>query len=85
MSDVDNNGKARRVGGVTGAGFLPGQNDNPGGRPKALRRSRETSAEVRPGSPELRWPLKGFIDSEWGTAAPRTGGVLGNGRPRGGC
>jgi hypothetical protein len=42
MKVVENNTKATRVGGVTGAGFVPGVSGNPGGRPKGLaRRVRE--------------------------------------------
>lgn len=33
---VQNNGLQRRLGGVTGKGFVPGQTGNPGGRPKAI-------------------------------------------------
>jgi hypothetical protein len=35
---VENNGRPTQPGGVTGAGFRPGQSGNPGGRPKGLRR-----------------------------------------------
>lgn len=39
---VENNVRATRLGGITGAGFRPGVSGNPGGRPKALaRRVRE--------------------------------------------
>jgi hypothetical protein len=48
MSDVQNNGKATKVGGVTGAGFLPGQSGNPGGRPKG---SAAVAREACGGSP----------------------------------
>ena len=42
MSVVRNNPGTTRPGGVTGAGFMPGQSGNPGGRPKGLsRRVRE--------------------------------------------
>ena len=42
MSPVENPPATTRHGGVTGAGFLPGQSGNPGGRPKGLaRRVRE--------------------------------------------
>jgi hypothetical protein len=39
---AQNNGRTTRLGGITGAGFLPGTSGNPGGRPKGLsRRVRE--------------------------------------------
>ena len=39
---VENRSVTTRRGGITGAGFLPGQSGNPGGRPKGLaRRVRE--------------------------------------------
>ena len=39
---VENRAVTTRRGGVTGAGFVPGQSGNPGGRPKGLpRRVRE--------------------------------------------
>ena len=42
MSAVENRAVTTRRGGITGAGFLPGQSGNPGGRPKGLaRRVRE--------------------------------------------
>ena len=42
MVTVQNNGRTTRPGGVTGAGFVPGQSGNPGGRPRGLsRRVRE--------------------------------------------
>ncbi len=42
MSIVHTNVGTTKVGGVTGAGFKPGQSGNPGGRPKGLtRRVRE--------------------------------------------
>ena len=42
MSVVQHNPRTTRHGGVTGAGFMPGQSGNPGGRPKGLsRRVRE--------------------------------------------
>jgi hypothetical protein len=42
MSIVQSRPETTRVGGVTGAGFMPGQSGNPGGRPKGLsRRVRE--------------------------------------------
>ena len=42
MSVVENRAVTTRRGGITGAGFLPGQSGNPGGRPKGLaRRVRE--------------------------------------------
>lgn len=46
MSVVQNNARTTRPGGVTGAGFLPGESGNPGGRPKGLsRRLRELVGE----------------------------------------
>jgi Family of unknown function (DUF5681) len=39
MSSVQNNGASCRIGGVTGAGFRPGQSGNPGGRPRGLART----------------------------------------------
>jgi hypothetical protein len=42
MSMVENNAETTRLGGVTGAGFVPGVSGNPGGRPRGLtRRVRE--------------------------------------------
>lgn len=42
MAAVENRSLTTRSGGITGAGFLPGQSGNPGGRPKGLaRRVRE--------------------------------------------
>ena len=42
MTVVENRAVTTRRGGITGAGFLPGQSGNPGGRPKGLaRRVRE--------------------------------------------
>ena len=38
MSVVQNNSRTTQRGGVTGAGFMPGQSGNPGGRPKGLNR-----------------------------------------------
>lgn len=40
MSDIENNGKQRRLGGRSGKGFPPGQSGNPGGRPKGQREFR---------------------------------------------
>jgi hypothetical protein len=45
---VENNGGStggKRVGGVTGKGFRPGQSGNPGGRPKALAEVKALAAE----------------------------------------
>jgi hypothetical protein len=44
MSTVENLPATTRPGGITGAGFLPGQSGNPGGRPKGL--ARKVRAEV---------------------------------------
>ena len=42
MTAVENRSVTTRRGGITGAGFLPGQSGNPGGRPRGLaRRVRE--------------------------------------------
>jgi hypothetical protein len=42
MGTAQINARTTRKGGVTGAGFMPGQSGNPGGRPKGLaRRVRE--------------------------------------------
>ena len=42
MTAVENTSETTRLGGVTGAGFLPGHSGNPGGRPRGLaRRVRE--------------------------------------------
>jgi uncharacterized protein DUF5681 len=42
MTVVENRAVTTRRGGINGAGFLPGQSGNPGGRPKGLaRRVRE--------------------------------------------
>jgi hypothetical protein len=42
MATVENNVTSTRPGGVTGAGYRPGESGNPGGRPKGLaRRVRE--------------------------------------------
>ena len=42
MSIVQHNPRTTSIGGVTGAGFMPGVSGNPGGRPKGLaRRVRE--------------------------------------------
>jgi len=46
---VENNRETTVLGGVTGAGFKPGQSGNSGGRPKGLAR---TVREVCGGSPE---------------------------------
>ena len=48
MTAVENSQKTTRPGGVTGAGFKPGQSGNPGGRPKGVAR---TVREVCGGSP----------------------------------
>jgi Family of unknown function (DUF5681) len=46
MGPVENPPATTPHGGVTGAGFLPGQSGNPGGRPKGLaRRVRELVGE----------------------------------------
>ena len=39
MSIAESNGKATRIGGVTGRGFKPGQSGNPGGRPKGIAKA----------------------------------------------
>lgn len=49
---VENNGKQRRLGGVTGRGFMPGESGNPGGRPRThglLAALRAAVEEVRGG------------------------------------
>ena len=38
VSVVENNDRATRLGGITGAGFQPGVSGNPGGRPRGLAR-----------------------------------------------
>jgi hypothetical protein len=48
MSVIENNQETTRPGGITGAGFMPGQSGNPGGRPKGLAK---TVREVCGGSP----------------------------------
>jgi hypothetical protein len=48
MNVVQNSVKTTKIGGVTGAGFVPGQSGNPGGRPKGIAR---TVREVCGGSP----------------------------------
>ena len=45
MNDVQNNGKQRRLGGRSGAGFKPGQSGNPGGRPKMLAEVHELARQ----------------------------------------
>jgi uncharacterized protein DUF5681 len=46
MSAVQKRPETTRLGGATGAGFMPGQSGNPGGRPKGLgRRVRELVGE----------------------------------------
>jgi hypothetical protein len=49
MSAVENPPETTRPGGITGAGFKPGQSGNPGGRPKGLAR---TVRDACGGSPE---------------------------------
>jgi hypothetical protein len=48
MNVVQNSVKTTKIGGVTGAGFVPGQSGNPGGKPKGIAR---TVREVCGGSP----------------------------------
>ena len=39
MSPAENNHETTRPGGITGAGFKPGQSGNPGGRPKGIAKT----------------------------------------------
>jgi hypothetical protein len=39
MSVVQKSARTTKIGGVTGAGFKPGQSGNPGGRPKGVARA----------------------------------------------
>ena len=49
MSDgVDNNPKQRKLGGVTGKGFMPGKSGNPGGRAPIVRDFQEMCREKTP-------------------------------------
>lgn len=48
MSPLENNQETTQAGGITGAGFKPGQSGNPGGRPKGVAR---TVRDVCGGSP----------------------------------
>lgn len=52
-----NNAKPKKVGGVTGKGFKPGQSGNPGGRPKGTSVTAELRrllAEIPEGSEKTR-------------------------------
>lgn len=61
VRDVDDNAPQQSLGGVTGAGFMPGQSGNPGGQPKWVKHARDAMRGELFGLAQrhLRWVLSG--------------------------